>query len=199
MGSDQLVLSFDTSAEHCAAALLCNGQIICSKSVKMQNRQAECLGPMVESLLNEKKFSKNQVTRIGVGIGPGNFTGIRISVSFARGLSLALGCPAIGINTFDATYYGKSDPALVVIQSTGGKVYVQRYPDALETPWYGVEADVSFACDSRLEPPYAKYLTENIAHLAAEKRKDHLEPPAPFYIKPPNAVLSRKNIPKILT
>ena len=43
-----------------------------------------------------------QVTRIGVTIGPGSFAGIRVGVSFARGLALALGVPCVGVGSLEA-------------------------------------------------------------------------------------------------
>jgi len=60
----------------------------------MVRGQAERLFPMIEDLLLSAGVTWPEIDTIGVGTGPGNFTGIRISVSAARGLALALGIPA---------------------------------------------------------------------------------------------------------
>ena len=51
-------------------------------------------------LLMEAKLKKQDLTAIAVDLGPGSFTGQRISLSFAKGLSFALGKPLLGFNTF---------------------------------------------------------------------------------------------------
>ena len=86
-----LILAFDTSAAHCAAALLSGGQLVGSVHEAMQRGQAESLMGICEALLQQHDVTYRDLTAIGVGVGPGNFTGVRISVSAARGLALGGG------------------------------------------------------------------------------------------------------------
>ena len=92
--SEPLVLGFDTSAAHCAAALLCADRVVAQHAEDMGRGQAERLFPLLEELLAEGGVTWRDLTALGVGTGPGNFTGIRISVAAARGLALSLG-PAV--------------------------------------------------------------------------------------------------------
>ena len=67
---------------------------------------------------------------IGVGVGPGNFTGIRISVSAARGLALSLGIPAIGISTLEAIFHIAGRPSgrvAVFLPAPKGSTYFQIF------------------------------------------------------------------------
>ena len=63
----------------------------------MAKGQAERLMPMLEELLAEAGIAWRIFAPLAVGTGPGNFTGVRISVAAARGLALGLGIPAIGV------------------------------------------------------------------------------------------------------
>ena len=98
------VLAFDTSGPHCSAALLIAGKIVATRHEEMKRGQAERLFPMLDDVLGDIGAVWEELDAIGVGIGPGNFTGIRISVSAARGLSLSLGIPTIGVSTFQAYF-----------------------------------------------------------------------------------------------
>ncbi|WP_121063178.1 tRNA (adenosine(37)-N6)-threonylcarbamoyltransferase complex dimerization subunit type 1 TsaB [Chachezhania antarctica] len=125
------ILAFDTSAAHCAAALLCYDQIVASRYVPMTRGQAESLMPLLEEVMEEQAMPWDGLDAIGVGIGPGNFTGIRIAVSAARGLAMGLGIPAIGISAFDILRgpTGPTDvaPQRVVLQSQRAGLYIQDY------------------------------------------------------------------------
>ena len=197
MTSNDLFLSFDTSAAHCAAALLCGGQIIASQANEMHKGQAEALGPLVKDMLTSLGKSIKEVTYIGVGIGPGNFTGIRISVSFARGLSLALGCPAIGINSFEASYFGHTGPAIVVVPAARDQIYLQSLPEN-KPPRLGNLVDAKTMDTPLLWRSEAKRLVENIAHLTALRCKGRINAPAPLYIKAADAAPSPEKAPIIL-
>ncbi len=95
------ILAFDTSAAHCAAALLIDGRIVAKRYEEMARGQAERLVPLLEEVLADEGAVWEELDAIGVGIGPGNFTGVRIAVSAARGLSISLGVPAIGVSNFE--------------------------------------------------------------------------------------------------
>ena len=82
---DSLALGFDTSAAHCAAALLRGDTVLAHLSEEMTKGQAERLFPLLEGLLAQTGLVWRNLDVIGVGIGPGNFTGIRIAVAAARG------------------------------------------------------------------------------------------------------------------
>ncbi|MCX7889008.1 MAG: tRNA (adenosine(37)-N6)-threonylcarbamoyltransferase complex dimerization subunit type 1 TsaB [Rhodobacteraceae bacterium] len=100
MPPDPTILAFDTSAAHCAAALLSEGRIVRSQTESMPTGQAERLIPMLEEVLAAAGLSWRGIDAIAVGTGPGNFTGLRIAVAAARGFALALGIPAVGVSAF---------------------------------------------------------------------------------------------------
>ena len=125
MASDPLVLGFDTSAAHCAAALLCGDRVVATRTEDMARGQAERLMVLLEEILAEARAEWRDLDTIGVGIGPGNFTGIRISVSAARGLALALKIPAIGVSTFQALAFGQQGTSVAAVKGPADKTYVQ--------------------------------------------------------------------------
>ncbi|RYH09470.1 tRNA (adenosine(37)-N6)-threonylcarbamoyltransferase complex dimerization subunit type 1 TsaB [Tropicimonas sp. IMCC6043] len=114
MRSEPTILAFDTSAAHCAAALLCGGQVHGALTEPMKRGQAEALMPMLEDVLAGAARDWRDLDAIAVGTGPGNFTGIRISVSAARGLALALSIPAIGVSLFEVMANGDAREHLLV-------------------------------------------------------------------------------------
>ena len=96
----------------------------------MARGQAESLFPTLEELLGEADTDWQDLDAIGVGIGPGNFTGIRISVSAARGLALSLGIPAVGISTFEAIFHIAGRPSgrvAVFLPARKGSAYFQIF------------------------------------------------------------------------
>ena len=129
MPADALILGFDTSAAHCAAALLQGERCIAQRCEEMGRGQAERLMPLIEELLAEADVSWGDLAAIGVGIGPGNFTGVRISVAAARGLALSLGIPAYGVSRFDSEVLGTDGQALVALDARQGKLYLQAFHD----------------------------------------------------------------------
>ena len=85
---------------------------------------------MVDNLLAEAGVDWSRISAIGVGIGPGNFTGIRIAVSAARGAALGLGVPAIGVSMFEVTALGApAGPCLVTLPAPRDRAYAQLFRD----------------------------------------------------------------------
>ncbi|MDA5095245.1 tRNA (adenosine(37)-N6)-threonylcarbamoyltransferase complex dimerization subunit type 1 TsaB [Aliiroseovarius sp. KMU-50] len=129
MQPDPIILAFDTSAAHCAAALLRGDEIVALRHEEMAKGQAERLMPLLEEVLAEGGASWSDLDAIGVGVGPGNFTGIRISVSAARGLALSLGIPAIGVSTLEALAFGVDTTILCSVDARREMLYTQAFND----------------------------------------------------------------------
>ena len=106
------VLSIDTSGATCAAALWqargstgadgCDGVVLGSIRYPMARGHAEALLPLIDTLLKQHGCQPAAIDLIGVVNGPGAFTGLRIGLAAAAGLSMATGAPIVGVNAFDA-------------------------------------------------------------------------------------------------
>lgn len=81
---------------------IAGGEIIGRASERIGRGHAERLMPMIEALLAESNVSFANLDRIAVTTGPGSFTGVRVGIAAARGLALALGIPAVGVNSLEA-------------------------------------------------------------------------------------------------
>lgn len=193
MPSEPLILAFDTSAAHCAAALLRGDRIVASCVEPMSRGQAERLMPLLEEVLSSEQCSWRDLSAIGVGIGPGNFTGIRISVSAARGLALGLGIPAIGVSGFDALATLDSD-ALPAIRAPRDQVYVSQ-PD-MEPALIQLDQAKSLGTLMFNDNPKAQVCA--IARVAAQRWQTTTEAPAPLYIRPADAAPSKDQPPMLL-
>ncbi len=94
----------------------------------MQRGQAEALIPLLEEMLASTGKAWADLDAIAVGVGPGNFTGIRISVAAARGLAMGLGIPAIGVSMFEVMAHGNmADSLLVSLPAPREQAYVQPF------------------------------------------------------------------------
>ena len=97
----RVVLAIDSAGAGCSAAIWRDGPVA-AKFEEMPRGQSERLFPMIEELLGEARLEYRNIDAIGVTIGPGAFTGLRIGLAAAKGLALALSVPLIGISSFEA-------------------------------------------------------------------------------------------------
>lgn len=125
--ADPIVLGFDTSAAHCAAAVVSGGRVLATRTEPMTRGQAERLFPLLEQVLADAGVDWHRLSAIGVGVGPGNFTGVRISVAAARGLALSLGIAAHGVSVTEAAAYGTPRPCRAVVPLRGDEVVWQDF------------------------------------------------------------------------
>jgi tRNA threonylcarbamoyladenosine biosynthesis protein TsaB len=116
--SDMLILAFDTATDVATSALVADGEVLGERSSR-----AVTLLEDVDALLRQAGTHTRDVDALAVGIGPGSFTGVRIGLSTARGLALALGVPVAGVSTLDALAAG-APGALPVIDARRREVFV---------------------------------------------------------------------------
>jgi len=183
----KLILSFDTSAAHCAVALVCGDQILGSRTESLLKGQAERLIPMLEDVLKGAGKSWSDLDLIGVGIGPGNFTGVRIAVSAARGLALSLDIPAVGVSVFEALAFGTIGRVTVARDARRGMVFSQEFENGISVADPVMSEGI--AEDAVIDPV-------TIAFCAAGKNVGTL--PAPLYLRSADAALPSDPPPIIL-
>lgn len=184
-----LVLSFDTAVAHCAAALVSGDQILGTMSEPLSKGQAERLIPMLEELLTNAGKNWADLDLIAVGIGPGNFTGVRISVSTARGLALSLGIPAVGVSVFEALAFGTKGSVKITRDARREMVFSQVFEDGIAVGEPTLSKRATSEVDAIIDPV-------KLAFCAVGK--DTSIPPAPLYLRSADAALPSDPPPQIL-
>lgn len=126
-----MLLALDTSTRQAGIALY-NAEhgLIAEYTWRSANRHTEELLPAVAHVLAQAGLAARDLDAVGVALGPGSFTGLRVGLAAAKGLALAHGLKLIGMPTLDFTAYPhQSQPAPVVtlIQAGRGRVYWARY------------------------------------------------------------------------
>ncbi len=131
-----MLLAFDTSLDICSVALLDSAGVAAVQIRKQMPRgHAEALLPMIDAALLEAGISMGALERIAVTTGPGTFTGVRVGVSAARGLALALKLPVAGITTLEMLAGGvvfsgdvtEGARILATIDARRGQAYLALY------------------------------------------------------------------------
>ena len=201
--SDPIILAFDTSRAACDFALLRGQNLLGHRCEEMAKGQAERLLSLCHEVMDEAGITPADLSAIGVGIGPGNFTGIRISASAARGLALGLGIPAIGVSAFDALSYGSPTPCTTCVDARRDQVYVQSFTgDGPHPPRIMPKSELSGITPPLIgadmtTPRYPAAVA--IAHVARMRMTTPQPRPAPLYLRPADAAPARDAPPKMLS
>ncbi len=212
-----LILGFDTSAAHVSAALFDGQTVLADAHEVMARGQAERLIPLLEEVLAVAGHGWADLDAIGVGIGPGNFTGVRLSVAAARGLALSLGIPAVGVTLLEAAALGSDGPVLSCLQAPRDQAYVMGQgtatviapqliaiadiPQSWAQPGLILTGSATGAVGTHLGlgASPARYAPASaVARIAARRWQDNPPRPAPVYLKPADAAPARDAPPVIL-
>jgi tRNA threonylcarbamoyl adenosine modification protein YeaZ len=219
---EPLLLAFDTSAAHCAAALLSGSRVMVALREDMERGQAERLMPLLSSVLAEAGAGFTDLAALGVGIGPGNFSGIRISVAAARGLALSLGIPAFGVSGFEALAHAAGErDCLASLPAASGLACVAAIRDGrLDGAPHLVAQDGRLIAASDRKHGVVGFRAADLAALDGRCHTECVLPvgaeavgqvsalrlamgerparPVPLYVRPPDAAPSRDLPPAIL-
>ena len=195
-----LILAFDTSGPHCAAGVFRDDLALCTRIEPLAKGQAERLMGLLNECLSHADAEWADLDALAVGVGPGNFTGIRISVAAARGVALAASIPAIGVSTLDVFAHGLANnhqaAVRIAIPAPRDQVYAQRFQSGA-----AIEAPEMVAKDSDPDLIHCDPAQFPIADLAAVARLrlgQETGRPAPLYVRAPDAALSTQAVPRII-
>ena len=212
MRPDPKVLVFDTSGPYCAAALVAEAHTtpdpkdcgpIQTWVEDMARGQAERLIPFLEACLASADLGWADLDGVGVCVGPGNFTGIRIAVSAARGLALGRGIPAVGVSSLEATGHASCIPFpyYALVPAPRDMAYAQRFDLLPAKPKMLTAQEVEALPDKTVHQDNIalEQRLVSMATIAFRRCKKKGPPPTPLYVKPPDAAPSRDVAPRILT
>ncbi len=123
------ILGIETSSDICGISLFNNKTNIDIIEKKNSRKHAEVLPNYVISILKNNQLKVNDISAVAVSIGPGSFTGLRVGLSFAKGLVYAIKCPIIPVPTILSLAYGLKDkePNSGIIKSHGDKIFFQEF------------------------------------------------------------------------
>ncbi|MEO5774242.1 MAG: tRNA (adenosine(37)-N6)-threonylcarbamoyltransferase complex dimerization subunit type 1 TsaB [Sphingomicrobium sp.] len=124
-----MILAIDTSSAACTAALF-DGSNACiaSRDEVIGRGHSERLVPLIAELLDGR-----MPEMIIVGVGPGSFTGIRVGIAAAHGLSIGWGVPLAGMSSLALLAAGADTPLAVAMKGGHGELLVQQF-DCLAEP-----------------------------------------------------------------
>lgn len=103
-----LILSIETSAKVCSAAIHDQGELITTKEIHIGQSHASQLAVLINEVIKESKIEVSQLSAVAVSSGPGSYTGLRIGTSTAKGLCFALDIPLISIGSLELLAYQMS-------------------------------------------------------------------------------------------
>ena len=207
-----IVLGLDTCLSACSAAVLDGERLLAAEVEPMARGHQERLAPLVQRVMASAGLSFDRLDRVGVTVGPGSFTGLRVGLAFAKGLGGALGVPVVGVGALEALAWPQGEGLVfAAIDAKRGQVYLQAFRD--RTPLMAPDALAVETAAARLAEfhdggpatligsgaallsdalPGAHVVTaegcdpEAVARIAAKRTPT---PPRPLYLRAPDARL----------
>jgi tRNA threonylcarbamoyladenosine biosynthesis protein TsaB len=208
-------VAIDTSLEACSVGVVA-GSVTVLRSEEVGRAHQVRLFTMMQEAMAEAGVAFDALDRIGVTIGPGSFTGIRIGVAAARGLALVTKKPIAGVTTLavhaeSAAAHLSGHPLLAVLPARGDQLYAQLFAADLSprgAPRIASADELAEevrAADAMLAGAGADAIAplvrgaSRVVHRNSAPEVDALvrtvrraavssEPPKPLYLRPPDAV-----------
>lgn len=125
-----MILAIDT-ATRCASLAVHDGASVRAEfSWDTSDHHTVELMPRLVELLTQINISIDQISGLGVSIGPGSFTGVRVGVALAKGLAVSRGIPIVGVRSTDILAYAVNwckPPLVIVVRAGRGRLIAARY------------------------------------------------------------------------
>lgn len=211
------VLAVDTSFDACSAAILDGEKVLWHDQRVIGRGHSEVLPVMVAAGIDAAGFKASDFDRIGVVIGPGAFAGVRVGLAFARAFCLGTKAKAVGVSSLKALAASVEQNGLIapVFDARRGQVYAALYDASLREliePFVAAPAEasrrlsgearerlilagsgaplISFYLSAPFETsPVSLIHPVAVARLAMSAALPS-SPPAPLYLRPPDAAPS---------
>jgi tRNA threonylcarbamoyladenosine biosynthesis protein TsaB len=197
-----VLLAFDTASPQVTVAVHDGADVVAELTSEREMKHGEQLAPLVEAVLAQAGIVRQDLTAIGVGVGPGPFTGLRVGLVTARTLGFVLEIPVYGVCSLDvlAAEAGRHGELVVATDARRKEVYLASYVDGVRVAGPAVAKPATVATQlpvvgegGALYPadfphhtgpmrPSAGWLARVVAEELAE-----LYDPEPMYLRRPDA------------
>ena len=124
-----IVFVLDTALGACSAAVAQDGRVLAARAEPMTRGHQERLAPLAAEVMAQAGVPFDALDRVGVTVGPGSFTGLRVGLAFARASALAWGLPCVGVGSLEALAAETAGEGLAAIGAPNDRVYAQRFSD----------------------------------------------------------------------
>lgn len=124
------ILAIETSSDICSLAFIENGKCEDLVEEKIPRQHAEKLPVFYNKLVKISNLDLSKIDAIAVSIGPGSFTGLRIGLSYSKGLAYSHNKPIIPVPSLRSLLYGSSKKfinAIVILYSHKKNYYFQQF------------------------------------------------------------------------
>jgi tRNA threonylcarbamoyladenosine biosynthesis protein TsaB len=202
-----VLLAFDTATPLVTVALHDGADVVAEASAVHPMRHGEQLAPLIDGVMSQVGVVRQDLTAVGVGVGPGPYTGLRVGLVTARTLGFVLEIPVYGLCTLDVVAVEAAETGSIVgdfvvatdarrkevylasydasARRLDGPVVVRPHEAATDLPVAGEGARLyPDAFPHAVEPsrPSAGWLARALAEERAE-----LFDPEPLYLRRPDA------------
>ena len=123
-----LILCIETGTDICSVGIVKDGELISLRESDSGRDHAKKVAVFVDELLTENDIDPQQIDAVAVGEGPGSYTGLRIGISFAKGLCYGLGKPLIAVSSL------ASLAAVAIEDYNAGIIDIENWNSALLCP-----------------------------------------------------------------
>jgi len=211
------ILALETGSRACSVAVFNSpADIPASLHENTDHGHATMLMPMIDQAMAQAGCGYGDLARIAVAVGPGSFTGIRVGLAAALGLSLASGVPVVGISSFltvaEVERQGRrlfvlldsrrEEPFLVELDAALRFIQPPAVvkPDALDSILAAAQplilagdapAIARYAEQAGIESIQAAPNALAVAQLAADQARRYDLPPKPVYVRPPDVTMPK--------
>lgn len=111
-----IFLGIESSSDIASVAIVDEDKVLGVHTINRGRNHSVLLAPMVEALLKDTGLSLRDLDGIGVDVGPGSFTGIRIGIALGTALAYGANLPCLGVSSLAALQYaGEKIPGVVVL------------------------------------------------------------------------------------
>ena len=100
-----MLLAIDTATRYAGLALYDGERVLAEFTWRAERSHTATLIPNLTRMLSQQALTVSDVESVGVALGPGSFTGLRIGMAAAKGLALARDLPLVGVPTLDIVAY----------------------------------------------------------------------------------------------